>query len=92
MTNRFVCENKDCQAVYPPFAPAVKKGICDACGGKLTKRQDDRLEIVKERLRKYPCYSEDLLDFYKSTGIVVQELNVENKTIEQVFDNFKFIL
>ncbi len=92
LTNRFVCENKDCQVVYPPFAHAVEKGICDYCGGKLTKRLDDRLEIVKERLRKYSRYSKELLDFYESTGILVQELIVENKLIGQVFDDFKSIL
>jgi len=92
LTNRFVCENKNCQAVYPPFAPSVKKEICELCGGKLVKRADDTIEVIKERLRRYPQYSEDLLNFYKSAGVVTESLNVEGKTIEQVFEDFKALL
>lgn len=92
LENRFVCENKNCQAVYPPFAAAVKKMICDLCGEKIIKRTDDTMEIIKNRLKLYSEYRDDLLTFYKSKHVKIDILDVENKTIDQVFENFKIIL
>ena len=92
LTDRFVCENKNCQAVYPLFALSGKEGFCELCGGKLTKRADDAIEVIKERLRRYPQYSESLLNFYKSAGVGVEKLNVEGKEIEKVFADFKALL
>ncbi|MCK4651352.1 nucleoside monophosphate kinase [Candidatus Babeliales bacterium] len=89
LTNRFVCQNKNCQAVYPPFAPAVKKGICDLCGEKIVRRKDDSVEVVKDRLRQYPRYKDDLLSYYKKTDLLVESFDVEGKSIENVFKSFK---
>ncbi len=92
LTNRFVCQNKNCQAVYPPFASAVKKGICGLCGDKISKRDDDRADIIKERLRRYPNYRNDILGYYEAIGKHVDPFDVEGKTIEETFKSFEEIL
>ncbi len=50
--------------------PPKQKEICDACGGALEMRSDDRPEAVRERLRIYHAMTEPLLQFYKKKGIL----------------------
>ncbi len=92
LTNRFVCKNKDCQAIYSSFTVATKMGNCECCGEKLIRREDDRAEVAKERLKRYPRYRDDLLDFYKSVSAVVEELNVDGKGIEETLQAFKVMV
>lgn len=55
-----------CGAVFhvvtlPPHA----EGRCDACGAGLIQRDDDREEVVRERLRVYRERTAPLLDLYR---------------------------
>lgn len=45
-----------------------KEGICDACGGALIQRADDKLETVKERLKVYYDQTHVLKDYYEKLG------------------------
>lgn len=45
-----------------------KEGICDACGGALIQRVDDKLETVKERLKVYYDQTHVLKDYYEKSG------------------------
>lgn len=38
--------------------------VCDECGGVLFQRNDDREEVVRERLRVYRQNTQPLLDYY----------------------------
>jgi adenylate kinase len=52
LTGRRVCA--ECGATYHvDFDPPDQQGRCDACGGKLRQRDDDRPSVVRERLRVY---------------------------------------
>jgi adenylate kinase len=67
--------------------PPKKENICDACGGELYQRDDDKVETIKNRLKGYKQQTADLIDYYKSRGILKEisgELNVE-----QVFGKLK---
>lgn len=58
-----------CGAVYHVAAnPPAVEGRCDACGGALVQREDDREEVVLERLRVFRRHTEPLLDFYRRRG------------------------
>lgn len=46
------------------------EGVCDACGGELKTRADDKPETVKERLKTYHEKTEPLKAFYKNEGIL----------------------
>lgn len=52
------------------YVPTSKDGICDKCGGELYQRADDKLETVTERMRVYHEQTEDLIQYYKKSGIL----------------------
>ena len=71
---RWICRN--CGRLYherndPPKAP----GVCDACGGELYQREDDRPEVVQSRLEKQKPPA-GLIDHYRKGG-VLKEINGE---------------
>ena len=44
-------------------------GVCDRDGAKLAVRDDDREEVVRERLRAYEQQTSPVLAFFKKSGI-----------------------
>jgi adenylate kinase len=71
---RWICRN--CGRLYherndPPKQP----GVCDACGGELYQRDDDRPEVVRARLEKQKPPA-DLIEHYRAAG-VLQEIDGE---------------
>ena len=63
-----------CQTCGTPFhivsRPPKKEGVCDACGGPLVQRDDDKLETVRQRLAIYHSETEPLKGFYEKKGIL----------------------
>lgn len=55
----------------PPLLPK-KEGICDKCDGSLYQRDDDKEEVVKERLAVYRKETTPLIDFYKNKGLLLE--------------------
>ena len=51
--------------------PTKVEGICDACGGALILRDDDKPETVKKRLDVYHEQTQPLVDYYQGKGILV---------------------
>ncbi len=51
-------------------APPKVPGICDADGGALVQRPDDRPEVVKERLAAYQRQTKPLADYYRRQGLL----------------------
>ena len=48
--------------------PPKKAMACDACGGKLHQRSDDKEETVKKRLEVYRKQSASLIEYYRRTN------------------------
>ena len=70
LSKRRVCPN--CGAVYhlesnPPKIPDV----CDECGSKLIRRNDDSPDVIRKRLQVYMEKTKPLLERYEERGIVV---------------------
>lgn len=67
LTGRRMC--RKCGAIYHMLynAPA-KDGVCDACGGELYQRDDDKLETVTNRLDVYEAQTAPLIGFYEQQG------------------------
>ena len=60
-----------CGATYHLiYAQTKKEGICDACGGELILRDDDKPETVQKRLGVYHEQTQPLIDYYKKQGIL----------------------
>ncbi len=71
LSARRVCKN--CGAIYNlRTLPPKKDGICDKCGGELYQREDDKPEVIKERLRVYEEQSKPLLEFYRGKIPIVE--------------------
>ena len=83
MGGRRVCSK--CGASYHIKArPPKVEGVCDACGGPVVQRADDKPETVRERLKVYHEQTEPLKDYYQSKGTL---RSVENQpTIEATTD------
>ncbi len=86
LTARRTCPK--CGAVYnlkqnPPADP----DICDNCGGRLMQRDDDRPEVIENRLDVYRQQTEILMEYYKEKG-VYQAID-GNGSIDTVFLRIK---
>jgi adenylate kinase len=64
-----------CGALYSVTsnAPSVSE-VCDYDGSKLVVREDDRPEVVGERLRAYERQTEPVLEFLKGAGYAFYEV------------------
>lgn len=71
LTGRRVCPN--CGATYHVlFNPPGREGVCDACGGTLVQRDDDREETVRKRLEVYAVQTQPLIDYYRERGLLAE--------------------
>jgi adenylate kinase len=52
------------------FDPPAVEGVCDACGGELFQRDDDREETIRRRLEVYQEQTQPLIAFYADEGIL----------------------
>lgn len=69
MAGRRACVH--CGATYHiVHAPTKVENICDACGGDLILRDDDKPETVTKRLTVYHDQTKPLIDYYKEEGIL----------------------
>ena len=78
--NRIVCTNKDCREVYNlELKKPKKEGICDICGSKLERREDDNIETIKNRLEGYRKTAGALTDYYKEQDLLYEvKLNIHS--------------
>ena len=87
MSGRRVCGK--CGATYHVVNnPSKAEGVCDACGGELSIRVDDKAETVRQRLAVYHAETEPLKAFYAQRGKLRevpgdQSLEETTKAIEQ---------
>lgn len=69
LVNRQNCTK--CNEIYNTvLSPSKVEGICDKCGGKLYQREDQKLDIVQNRLNVYNQTAEEILKYYESTGVL----------------------
>ena len=69
MSGRRACLN--CGGTYHvEFNPTKVEGICDACGGQLVLRDDDKPETVLKRLSVYHDQTQPLIDYYNGQKIL----------------------
>jgi adenylate kinase len=52
------------------FDPPKREGVCDQDGSRLVQRDDDKPEVVKNRLEVYHEHTEPLIDYYDQKGIL----------------------
>jgi len=69
ISGRRVCACGESYHVH--FLPPKKENVCNACGGKLVQRTDDKEDVVRNRLVVYENQTKPLVDYYKKAGILV---------------------
>jgi len=70
LSGRRVCP--ECKAVYHLTRhPPRRTGICDRCGKRLRRREDDRPEAIRTRMRVYAESTAPLLDWYRKRDLLV---------------------
>ena len=84
LAGRWIC--RTCQTPYhATSSPPKSEGVCDACGGELYQRDDDKAEVVRARLETYERQTAPLIDYYEAQGKVTRvngEQAVERVTAE----------
>ena len=65
------------------FLKPEKEGICSSCEGELYQRDDDKEEVIQNRLNIYKEQTQPLIEFYKNLGLIS---NVKVTDINQTPD------
>ncbi len=69
IANRRSC--RGCSEIYNVvFNPPKQEGICDKCGGELYQREDQKPEVVENRLKVYSKSAQELIEHYKNDGVL----------------------
>lgn len=86
LSGRLVC--RGCGAnFHSSFMKPKKAGVCDACGGELYTRDDDKKEAIVKRLEVYRAQTAPLIDHYRAAGILT---DVDARpAVDEVVVNFR---
>jgi len=52
------------------FDPPKHDGVCDQCGSRLIQRDDDKPDVIENRLRVYHEQTEPLIAYYSEQGLM----------------------
>ena len=69
LSGRRVCV-KSGHNYHVEFDPPKHEGVCDQDGSRLIQRDDDKPEVIRNRLRVYHDQTEPLVDFYDEQGLM----------------------
>ena len=65
---------KGCSAIYNiVFNPPKQEGKCDKCGGELYQREDQKPEVVQNRLEVYKKTADEIIKYYEAKNILRTE-------------------
>jgi adenylate kinase len=84
MAGRRVCPV--CGTLYNAVShPPKVDGICDLEGAKLVVRDDDREDVVRERLVQYERQTQPLIEFFRAGVHPFYQVDASDATPEEVF-------
>lgn len=87
--SRLTCSS--CGAIYNIYTKPPKNNlVCDVCGGQVGQRQDDKPEVISERIRTYHKDTLPLVAFYESSGHFYRIDG--NGTRDEVFAQIEHVL
>ncbi len=89
LSQRVVCANKACQS---SFTVNDNISVCTFCGSALTKREDDKEHVIRERLLQFPLYAQTLLEYYGKVQQLVQEMDIAGLAPESVYNHFLTVM
>jgi len=85
LSTRRVC--KACGANYNVLTlPPKVEGVCDACGGEIIQRDDDKQEAILHRMDVYKEQTQPLIDFYNKKGNMTNlDAAIETADLMKIF-------
>jgi adenylate kinase len=88
MSGRRVCPK--CGTLYNSVSrPPKVDGICDLDGTALVIRDDDKEEVVRERLGQYERQTQPLIEFFRAMNDRLIEVDASREGPEAVFERIK---
>jgi adenylate kinase len=82
-----------CGTLYNIVAkPPKPDNLCDLDGQPLVVRDDDREEVIRERLEAYECQTRPVLDYFRSSGTLVRRIDAGNQAPEQIVRRICLVL
>jgi adenylate kinase len=91
MAGRRVCLK--CGTLYNSVSkPPKVEGICDLDGSVLSVREDDREEVVRERLAQYEASTRPLIEYFRKTSERLIEVDASRDRPEVVFEKIRAAL
>ncbi len=84
LSHRRSCQR--CDAVYHLISsPPKKEGVCDQCQGPLFMREDDKPEVIRDRLRVYQEKTAPLISFYRGRGSLLEIDASQDSSPQEIF-------
>ena len=84
LTGRRVCPL--CGTLYNTASqPPKVDGLCDRDGSKLVIRDDDSESVIRERLEAYEKQTRPVLEFFRTSGHRVEEVDASDAPPDEVF-------
>ena len=91
ISGRFTCA-KCGKNYHDEFNRPKVDGVCDNCGStEFSRRNDDKPEIVKTRLKQYFSEVQPMIDFYEGKNLLVK-LEATNLSVEEVTKRLEGLL
>jgi len=85
ITGRRTC--RDCgQTFHVEFIPPKEENVCDKCGGELYIREDQKPDVVKERLEVYKEQTEPLIEHYNNKGLL-ETVDASGTDVNKIFED-----
>lgn len=97
ISHRRVCPH-DGKIYHLDYKKPKVEGICDNCGSAIIQREDDKPDIVKERLEVYKDKTHPLLELFEQQGLPVlhirgdYNINTETQGIIDKIVNWQRVL
>ena len=89
LSSRRICPS--CGAVFNVITKKPRRdGICDVCGATLIQRNDDRPDVIPERMKTYRSQTAPLIAYYEAKG-VLHKID-GNGTVEAAFAAMRPVL
>ena len=84
---------RECPRCGTPYNVALRPPkvdeLCDLDGEKLVRREDDREEVIRERLDAYEGQTRPVLEYFRTAGGRVIEVDASNDPPEMVYQKIR---